>query len=369
VISSLGPAGAEGMLYKLIEATDGVEHAVVSLTGDGVIGEMLRGLQIPVSSLDMRSGVPDPRAAARLVSRIRADRPDLVQSWMYHADLLAGVSAAVAGGVPVVWGIRHGGMDPRRMKKLTRFTRAACARLSGVLPARIVCCAEAVMRSHASVGYRADRMVVIPNGFDVNRFVPDPAAGMRVRTELAVPPDAPVVGVMARFHPDKDHRTFLLAARAVAEAIRGAVFVLAGFGVTSANSVLAGWIDELGLGGRVRLLGVRDDVSAVLSAVDVVVQSSRSEGFPNVLGEAMACEIPVAATDCGESGEIVGQTGRIVAPGDASALAAAIIELLTLSAERRAALGRAARQRVVERYDIRAVARRFEALWRDVCKA
>jgi glycosyltransferase involved in cell wall biosynthesis len=260
-------------------------------------------------------------------------------------------------------------MDPRRMKKLTRFTRAVCARLSGVLPARIVCCAEAVMRSHASVGYRADRMVVIPNGFDVNRFVPDPAAGMRVRTELAVPPDAPVVGVMARFHPDKDHRTFLLAARAVAEAIRGAVFVLAGFGVTSANSVLAGWIDELGLGGRVRLLGVRDDVSAVLSAVDVVVQSSRAEGFPNVLGEAMACEIPVAATDCGESGEIVGQTGRIVAPGDASALAAAMIELLTLPAERRAALGRAARQRVVERYDIRTVARRFEALWEEVCTA
>ncbi len=369
VISSLGPAGAERMLYKLIEATraDGIEHAVVSLTGDGVVGEMLRARDVPVASLGMRSGVPDPRAAARLVWRIGADRPDLVQSWMYHADLLAGIAAA-AGRIPVVWGIRHGGADAGGLKRLTHLTRAACARLSGVLPARIVCCAEAVMRSHAAVGYRTDRMVVIPNGFDLDRFAPDPAAGARVRAELDIPPGAPAVGRVARFHPDKDHRTFLLAARTVAGALPGALFLLAGFGVTSANPLLASLIDELGLGGRVRLLGVRNDISAVLAALDVVVQSSRVEGFPNVLGEAMACGIPVAATDCGDSAEIVGDTGRIVPTGDPGALANAVIELLTLPVERRSALGRACRQRVMERYHIRSVARRFEALWRDVCQ-
>ncbi len=370
VINSLGPAGAEMMLYKLVEAThaDGIEHAVVSLTGDGAVGELLRGRGIPVAFLGMRSGVPDPRAAARLVLRIRADRPDVVQSWMYHSDLLAGIAAATAGRVPVVWGIRHGGVDPRGMKRLTYLTRAVCARLSGILPVRIVCCAEAVMRSHAAAGYRADRMVVIPNGFDLDRFAPDPAARARVRAELAVPPGAPVVALVARFHPDKDHRTFLLATRTVADALPRAVFLLAGLDVTSANPVLAGWIDELRLGARVRLLGVRNDVSAVLSAVDLVVQSSRVEGFPNVLGEAMACGIPVAATDCGDSGEIVGDAGRIVPIGSPTALAQVIIELLALPAERRAALGRAARQRVGERYHIRAVARRFEALWGEVCK-
>ncbi len=369
VIGNLGPAGAEMMLYKLVEATraDGIEHKVISLTGDGVVGELLRARGIPVAWLGMRIGVPDPRAAARLVRRIRADRPDVVQSWMYHSDLLAGIAAA-AGRVPVVWGIRHGGVDARGMKRLTQLTRAVCARLSGVLPARIVCCGEAVMRSHAAAGYRTDRMVVIPNGFDLDRFAPDPAAGAHVRDELTVPPRAAAVGLVARFHPDKDHRTFLLAARAVADALPRAVFLLAGLDVTAANPTLTGWIDELGLGTRVRLLGVRKDVSSVLAALDVAVQSSRVEGFPNALGEAMACEVPVAATDCGESREIVGDTGRIVPTCDPGALAKAIVDLLSLPAERRAALGRAARQRVMERYHIRTVARRFEALWSDVCK-
>ncbi len=370
VIGSLGPAGAEMMLYKLVEATraDGIEHGVVSLTGDGVVGELLRARGVPVGLLGMRNGVPDPRAAARLVWRIRADRPDLVQSWMYHADLLAGFAAAAAGRVPVVWGIRHGSADRHGTKRLTHLTRAACARLSGILPARIVCCAEAAMRSHAAAGYRADRMVVIPNGFDLDRFAPDPGARARARAELAIPPGAPAVGLVARFHPDKDHRTFLLAARTVADALPGVVFLLAGLGVTSENPALVGWIEELGLGGHVRLLGIRSDVSALLAALDVAVQSSRNEGFPNVLAEAMSCGLAVAATDCGESREIVGDAGRIVPPGDPAALAHAVLELLALPAERRAALGRAARQRVVERYDIRAVARRFEALWGEVCK-
>jgi glycosyltransferase involved in cell wall biosynthesis len=369
VISSLGPAGAERMLYNIIEATrsDAIEHAVVSLTGGGVVGEMLRARGISVASLGMRSGVPDPLAAVRLVSRIRAAAPDVVQSWMYHADLLAGLGAAAAGRVPVVWGIRNG--DPRGMKWLTHVTRAACARLSGIVPARIVCCAEAVMRSHVAAGYRADRMVVIPNGFDLGRLAPDPAAGARVRAELDVPSGAAAVGLVARFHPDKDHRTFFLAAKLVADAMPGVMFLLAGFGVTSANAVLGKWIDELGLGGRVRLLGVRSDVPAVLAGLDVLVQSSRVEGFPNVLGEAMACGVPVAATSCGESEEIVGDTGRIVPIGDPGALASAVVELLALPAERRAALGRAARRRVMERYDIHAVALRFQALWGEVAEA
>lgn len=370
VIGSLGPAGAEMMLYKLVQTShaDRFEHAVVSLTGDGAVGKLLRARGIPVSSLGMRSGVPDPRGAARLAWRIWATRPDLVQSWMYHADLLAGLAAA-SRGVPVVWGIRHGSVDARRTKRLTHLTRSACARLSGVLPARIVCCADAVMRTHAAAGYRADRMIVIPNGLDLGRFAPNLAARSRIRTELAIPASAPVVAMVARFHPDKDHETFLSAARAIADAVPGVVFLLAGFGVIAENEALAASIEELGLGPRVRLLGAREDVPSLLAAIDVAVQSSRVEGFPNVIAEAMSCGTPVVATDCGESREIVGDTGRIVPPGDFAALAQGVVELLELPSDRRAALGRAARQRVRERYDIRVTAERFEALWGEICKA
>jgi glycosyltransferase involved in cell wall biosynthesis len=368
VITGLGAGGAQSALHKVVSSSQayGLTHSVVSLTGGP---STLEAQGVPVTSLGLRRGVPDVRAVARLARLLRRDRPDVVQSWMYHADLLAGVAALVAGHIPVVWGLRHADVDPRNAKRLTRWTRSVCARLSGVLPARIVCCAESARRSHAALGYRSDRMVVIPNGFDFQRFVADPKAGARIRQELSLPDRALVVGMLARFHPDKDFPNFLAAARLVAHSNPDAVFVLAGEGVDGSNSVLSSLIDDLAIRARVRLLGLRRDVASVLSAMDVLALPSRTEAFPNVLGEAMACQVPCVATDCGDSREILGATGRIVPPRDPAALARAILELLALDAIERKALGAAALERVRERYDLRVVARRYAELYASVSES
>lgn len=369
VISGLGAGGAEMMLYKLVKATraDGYRHSVCSLTSGGHVGSLLEAEGVPVTSLGMRQGVPDPLAVGRLVRWLRRGRPDVIQSWMYHADLLAGIAALASGRPPVVWGIHHSDVDPRTTKRLTHWTRLVCARLSGVLPARIVCGADSVLRSHAQLGYRADRMTVIPIGFDLERFASDPGAGARLRRALDIPASAPVVGLLARVHPDKDHPNFLRAASLLSRQRPDAFFVLTGSGVAWSNPVLAGPIDELGLRDRVRLLGVVPDVMEVLSALDVLVLSSRTEAFPNVLGEAMACGVPCASTDCGDAREIVGETGRIAPPRDPAGLAAAVLELLALTPEARAVLGRAARERVRSRYEIRAVGRRYQQVYAEVC--
>jgi len=370
VIAGLYTGGAEAMLVKLIGATraDGVGHAVVSLMDEGTFGERLASEGVPVACLRMRRGVPDPSAIVRLVGLLRRERPDLVHAWMYHANLLAGLAGAVAR-VPVVWGIHHADVDPSNTKRLSHWTNLACARLSGVLPARIVCCAGSVLRSHAGLGYRKDRMVVIPNGFEVERFRPDPAVRARVRAQLAVPPDALVVGVVARFHPDKDHENFVAAARRVASGNARATFVLAGDGVEASNPQLSRWIEDAGIRGRVQLLGRRSDVPELLAALDVLASPSRTEGFPQVIGEAMLCGVPCAVTDCGDSGVIVGACGRIVRPRDPAALAGAILELLELPSEARASLGEAARESVRARFDLRAVAQRYTALYREVIAA
>jgi glycosyltransferase involved in cell wall biosynthesis len=367
VITGLYAGGAEAMLQKVVAASraDGLEHSVVSLLGSGIFGEMLRAEGVPVTSLGTRRGISGASALPALLRILRRDRPDVVQGWMYHANLAAGLAGAVAR-IPVVWGIHHADVDPRTVKRLTRWTRAASARLSGVLPARIVCCAESARRAHASIGYRDDRMVVIPNGFDLERFRRDPAGGARVRAELSIPAAAGVVTVLARFHPDKDHRTFLDAARRVAAALPDATFMLAGTYVRWETPALAALVDEHGLRDRVRLLGVRGDVRDLLSATDVLALPSRTEGFPNVLGEAMSCGVPCATTDVGDAREIVGSTGRIVPPGDGAALGAALLDLLALSPSARAEAGVAARGRIRERYEIRAVARRYAALYEEV---
>jgi glycosyltransferase involved in cell wall biosynthesis len=369
VITSVGSGGAQAMLHKLVVATRDapVVHRVVTLLDGGMFAAALREAGVEVRSLGLRRGVPDPASLWRLARWLRRDRPDVVQSWLYHADLLAGLAAAAAGGIPVVWNVRHADVEPGHARRLTHWTRLVCARLSGVLPARIVCCGEAARRAHAALGYRADRLLVIPNGFPLGDLERDPVGGAAVRRELSLPDGAPVVGLLGRFDPDKDHRNFLAAAARVARAAPAVRFVLAGDGVDGANPTLQAWIEEhAGLAGRVRLLGLRQDVPRLLSALDVLALSSRAEAFPNVLGEAMACGVPCVATDCGDAREILGPAGLVVPPRDPAALADALLDVLARPAGERAALGAAGRARVRERYDVRAVARRYLALYAEV---
>jgi glycosyltransferase involved in cell wall biosynthesis len=367
VITGLHTGGAEAMLYKLVRSTHetSVRHSVVSLMDEGTYGAKLTAEGVSVSCLRMRRGVPDPLALVRLVRLLRRERPDVVQGWMYHANLLAGLAASVAR-VPVVWGIHHADVDRRNAKRLSYWTNSLSARLSGVIPSRVICCAESALRSHTRLGYRADRMLVIPNGFETDRFKPDAVARRAIRGELAIPDDAPVVGLVARFHPDKDHRNFIAAARQVARANARVVFVLAGDGVDLSNEDLRRWIDEAGIREHVRLLGRRSDVPEVLAGIDVLASSSRAEGFPQVLGEAMLCGVPCVTTDCGDSRDIVGRAGRIVAPRDPSALARSILEVLAVSPAERAGIGLEARESIRARYDIASVATRYLDLYRSV---
>ncbi len=371
VITGLGTGGAEAMLYKLVletRARRGVRHAVVSLMGDGTYGPKLRAEGVAVTTLGMRQGVPDPAAVLRLARVVRRERPDVLQTWMYHSDLSGGIVGRLAG-IPVVWGIHYADGDPRAVKPMTRWIRAACARLSGTLPARIVCCAESARRSHAALGYRADRMRVIPNGFAIDRFAPSAQARSEVRAELALPPRAPVVGWVARFHPDKDPGNFLAAAARVARERPDAYFLAMGEGLSGSNAELRGVVESAGLdAARLRLLGARSDAPRIFAAMDVLASSSRREAFPNVLGEAMLSGVPCAATDCGDCAEIIGSTGRIVPARDPAELARALLDLLSRPPDERAALGRAARARVMARYDMRAVADRYCDLYAEVSR-
>jgi glycosyltransferase involved in cell wall biosynthesis len=368
VITGLGAGGAESMLLKLLSAQQETARSgcVVSLTGVGPVGEKIQALGVPVIALGMRRGRPDPAALVALIRILRRVRPDLVQTWMYHADLLGGL-AARAAGVPVVWGVRHG-PSARGDKLLTRLARQACAWTSRWIPAAVVCNSNQSRRVHAACGYAANKLVVVPNGFDVTRFRPDPAARASVRTELGVARDAALVGLVARYHPHKDHATFLAAAARIRAEREDVCFVLCGEGVDGSNAELAAILDRLDLREAARLLGRRDDIERILASLDVACVSSTTESFPNVVGEAMACGVPCVSTDCGDVAEIVGDTGVIVPVGDPGAFAAAVVSLLRLDPAERAALGAAARSRVAEEFALPVVARKFAAIQHEAAR-
>lgn len=368
VITGLDVGGAELMLQKLLARSGGeYKHGVTSLSSMGAVGARLRDLGVSVRALHLKKDIRSAWGVLRLVRRWRSNPPDIVQTWLYHADLVGGLAAA-ASGVPVIWNIRQSNLDPGVNKPSTLRLVRLCARLSKRIPARIVCGSEAARVSHERLGFCASKLTVIPNGFDLDAYRPAPAARGDLRRELGLSADTLLVGRVGRFDPQKDHRTFVEAAPHIAAAMEQerVCFVMAGGGIDWHNAELVRWINDSGIRDRFKLLGNREDVPRLNAALDLAVSSSRGEGFPNVVGEAMACGVACVVTDVGDSSRIVGATGRVVPPADPRALAAACVDLLGMPASARRELGLEARKRIEERYNLPRVARCYENLYSEV---
>jgi len=371
IITGLSTGGAEMMLYKLLSKihSDEFESEVISLTDAGPVADKIRMLGVSVHALGMKRGKVHLVALAKLTLLLRKINPDLVQTWLYHSDLIGGLAAKCAGGIKTVWSIRQSNIDEESNKRSTIWVAKTCAKLSPWLPEKIICCSHATLKSHFSLGYSKAKMFVIPNGFDLDAFQPDQDARKSVRNELGLEEKTYLVGLVARFDPQKDHQNFINAAELIKENDSSAHFLLCGDGINDENIRLIQWIKQAELGDKIHLLGIRKDVSRLVAALDVAVSSSLGEGFPNVIGEAMACAVPCAVTDVGDSALIVGDTGRVVAPKDPDALAAAIIELLQASPEFREELGKQARLRVKKNYSLDSVVKKYEAVYRGVADA
>jgi glycosyltransferase involved in cell wall biosynthesis len=368
VITGLEADGAETVLYTVASRMNRTrfESEVISLIEPGPMAARLEAAGIRVRSLGMKRGSANPLHVLRLARWIKESQPNLVQTWMYHADLLGGLAARLAGK-PVVWGIHHSNLDPGQNKRLTIWTARICEVLSPWLPKRIVCCSEASRMAHAEFGYDEDKMEVIPNGFDLRVFQPDPAARTGLRQELGLAADASLIGMAARFHVQKGHRNFVAAAAKLHARMPHVHFVLCGARVDANNAELAAWIQQSsGLNDVCHLLGRRKDMNRLFAAFDVATTPSVSEAFPMAVGEAMACGTPCVVTDVGDSALIVGDTGKVVPAENPLALADAWESLLAAGAAARKELGQAARNRVERCFDVDAIVERYQKLYREV---
>jgi glycosyltransferase involved in cell wall biosynthesis len=371
IIVGLDSNGAERMLQRLIESHDGnprFQHTVCSLTTQGRIGAQLHARGVDVHVLGMRSPAGTLRVVWQLVRLIRRVRPDIVQTWMYHADFLGGVAARLAAHKRIIWGVRTTDISSAG-SRMTVVLATLCAWLSYFVPQSIVCAAEASRRSHISVGYDPARMLVVPNGFDVSRLVASPEQIAALREQCGFNKDSLVIGCLGRFHPVKDHRSFVQAAGLVAERAPNAVFLMIGEGLNHQNVDLARWIAETGHASRFVLLGQRTDVPVCLAAMDLFCMSSRTEGFPNVVGEAMAMGVPCVVTDVGDAAMLVSDTGRAVPKEDSAALARGLLELIGMAPDQRLQLGMRARARIYSTFTMAHSREQFEALYQKMMDA
>jgi len=356
------------MLYRLVAAMDRdrFENEVISLTDIGPVGKQIQALGIPVSSVGISPSLPNPMRILNLISLLRKMRPDAVQTWMLHGDLVGGIAAYLAGRTPVLWGIHHTTFDPAHTKWTSKATLRGCRALARRVPARIVCCSNASLKTCEELGYERAKMVVIPNGFDLDQFYRDEDGAAEVRAELGVEEETPIIGLVARYHPQKDHNTFFEAAEMLLGKLPGAHFVLCGDGVTEDRPVFREKLRRSRSAKSFHLLGRRNDLRRMMSSFTVTTLTSAwGEAFPLVLGEAMCCEVPCVATDVGDSQRIVKGTGRAVPPRDPAALRQAWLELLSLNETERRKLGKMARERIGREWGLSTIASRYEALYEE----
>jgi len=362
VITGLGQGGAESFLERLVLATEGkgLSHLVVSLTDEGVHGPRLAAAGVPVVALHGRSPFGVIRLVQKLVKLFKVERPGVVNTWMYHANLVGGVAARLAGPLPVVWNIRAN----RVTRELAKDATVALARLSGVAARWLCRCvvtnSERGLATHVSWGYPRDLFTMIPNGFDLERLKPDCVLRGEARAALGIAPDQLAIGMLARRDPFKGHGTFIQAIASARMPPR-TMFIMAGPGVSDGDPEMSSLCRDAGVAG-VRLLGPQENVQRYFAALDVFTLPSLDEGFPNVVAEAMACGVPCVVTDVGDAARIVGDTGLVVPPRSPAAIADAWRYLAELSPQEREALGTRARERIRVAFSLDSVVRRYQDL-------
>lgn len=366
IITGLDDGGAEGVLFRLVKADEHNQHCVVSLLDEGKYGPLLEALDVKVICLRMAKGRLSLNVFLKLWRICNEHKPDIVQTWMYHADLIGGVVARLAGVSRVYWNIRHSELVPGKSSRSTILVARVCAWLSHIVPRKIICCAERAVQVHVDAGYARSKFFVIGNGYDLNRFVPDEQAAGRIKNELKLY-DVPVLGMVGRFNAQKDHRN-LLNALSLLKA-RGVAFVclLVGTGLKNDNEKICDWINRDGLTENVLLLGPRIDIDGVMNALDLkILSSSFGEAFPNVLAEAMACGTPCVTTDVGDAALIVGATGWVVRPQDPGQLADAIQYALNEMGNDPFAWEirkQACRHRILENYSVQRMVALYHQAW------
>jgi glycosyltransferase involved in cell wall biosynthesis len=368
IISGLELGGAEITLYRLLSRVDRgrLEPIVVSMTDRGALGDRIEELGVEVYSLGMRRGFPAPWHIPVLMRLLRRLKPEVVQTWMYHADLLGVVAAKLAGIRPVIWNVRGSGRPAHVFGVPTAALVRACAAISRWPDAVVVNSARG-RDEHKAIGYRPRRWELIPNGVDVERFRPDDQARKRVRAELGALPETLLVGSIGRDHPMKDRPTLLRAFALASNEVEGLHLVLAGDGMTAGNEALRAETVRLGIADRVSFLGIQTDMPGLLNALDaLVLSSSAGEGFPNVVAEAMACGVLCAVTDVGDAASIVGESGRVVPSESPDELAAALAHLLTAQRSERLRLSAAARQRAQLHFSMDAMVGAYASLYEDL---
>lgn len=360
LITELSIGGAQTAVLRLLAGMDRDRFSptVVCLYNGGAsVAQQIRKQGTPVIDLGMADWWRWD-ALGRLFRLLRRDRPTILHTWMFHANILGRIVGRLAG-VPII-------ITARRNAKIGGNTREFLKRVTACLDDRVIAVSDLVRQAEIDrTGAPPEKVETICNGIDVAQLPPNEQARTETRKRFGIPFDAPLIGSVGRLHPQKGYSDLLAALVLVRNRAPATRLLLIGDG--KLRSDLEAQAQATGLSESVIIAGTRTEIPEILAAFDLFVLPSVWEGMPNAVLEAMFSELPVVATMVGGTPEVVhdGVTGLLVPPGDPEALAKTI-ETLLADPDRARAMGRAGRQRVIDHFDIRTTVRRTEALYEEL---
>ena len=348
ISTGLDTGGAEVQLYRLLSAFDKTkfEMMVIGLDHDTYLADRMRELGLTVLTLDLKKS---PHAIFKAFKLLKEFNPDVIHGTLYEGGVVGTVFRRfLPKKPPVIWTI-HDGLENYRKEPLRKQIQLRLWGLMSGLPECLMYVSHLSCEQHLAWGFNNQKALVIPNGVDINRFQPDPAARKNIRESLNIPQDAFVIGITARFHPVKNHVGFINSAAILAKSHPETHFIMVGTNIDENNQELVELIKSHGLQDNIHMLGNREDIPDIVNAYDLAALTSFGEAFPLTLGEAMAVSVPCVATNVGDNEFIIKDTGRVVPAADDIAMANAWKEMLEMDKAEFKQLGEAALQRVLSK--------------------
>jgi glycosyltransferase involved in cell wall biosynthesis len=370
IITGLGVGGAEHTLYKLCKYDIYNKHIVISLSGSEKYFYLLRKLGISVYLLNLK--FYSINKFFLLIKILRYLKPDIVQTWLVHADLIGGIAARLSGIKNIIWNIRHSDLEIKKTKLSTVLFIIAASKIFYLfIPQFIIVVFKNPKKIYKIKNYNKNKLKYIPNGYDLSILKPSKFQKKIFRKRIKIAKSTILIGNVSRYDPKKNHLILLNALSLIRSKNVNFFCVLAGYKITQDNIELISLIKKLKLSKYVKLLGETDNIIEIMNGLDIYVQtSSYGEGFPNVVAEAMSCGVPCVVTDVGDSSLIVGKTGWIVPPNNLNKLANTILRALNEKSSRKWSVRcDKARSRIKEKFGIMRMTKSYNKIWSKIyCK-
>ena len=368
IITGLGDGGAELTLFKICKHDTANKHVVISLKDKGKYYSLLNKLGVKVYYLNM--SFFSIYKFFFLIKIINSLKPNIVQTWLVHADFLGGIAARLAGIRNIIWNVRYSNIEIGKSKLTTILILRILSKLSYIIPLFIIIVSKRAKKIYEKKGYDKKKLKFIPNGYDLSILKVNKIKKKYFKKKFNIKKQIPIIGNVARYDPQKDHLNLLNALSLIRSKNIDFFCILVGSNINQNNIDLVSKIKKLRLSNFVRLLGRNDNIPKVMNGLDIhVLSSCYGEGFPNVIAESMACGTPCITTDVGDAAFIVGKTGWVVPPKNSiklsKAIENAIDEMDTAKWSKRCNKARLA---IKEKFSINKMLKSYNKVWIKVYK-